>query len=450
MGKLFGTDGIRGVANEELTPDLAYRTGQIAGELLKGTTSKDRGFVLLGRDTRQSGEMLSSAIMAGLMSIGLDVVDLGIIPTPGVAYLVKRYKANFGVVISASHNPFMYNGIKIFSQTGYKLPDRIEEEIEKHILDRNYCPRLSRPEEVGVLRRDICSKEEYEDYLRGLLDVSLKGVKVALDIGNGALHQIAERVLRGLGAEVFVIHDNPDGKNINHNCGSTNPEKIQKLVVEKKADIGFSFDGDADRIIAVDERGRIIDGDHILAICATYLKEKKQLVHNTVVGTVMTNIGLDRYLDSIGVDLVKTKVGDRYVLEEMKDKNYVLGGEQSGHIIFSRYNTTGDGLATGIHLLEVMKVMSKTMGELNDLMVSYPQVLINAKVHRSKKMAYLEHEEIQSAIERVEKEFSGNGRVVIRPSGTEPLVRVMIEGDDQDKLNRYARELVDLIERELQ
>lgn len=449
MGKLFGTDGIRGVANEELTPDLAYRTGLVAGEVLKGE-SKGKGFVLLGRDTRQSGNMLSAAIMAGIMSTGLDVVDLGVIPTPGVAYLVRKHKANFGVVISASHNPFMYNGIKIFSQTGYKLPDAIEEEIEKHILDQTYQPKVSKPEEVGMLRPDICSKEEYEDYLKGLLEVSLEGLKVALDIGNGALNKMAEKVLKEFGAEVFLIHDNPNGKNINHDCGSTNPKKIQDLVLEKKADIGFSFDGDADRIIAVDDRGRIVDGDHILAICAMYLKEKNELTNNTVVGTIMTNIGLDQYLESIDVNLVKTKVGDRYVLEEMRAKDYVLGGEQSGHIIFSHYNTTGDGLATGIHLLEVMKSLGKTMGELNDLMVSYPQVLVNAKVHRDKKTAYLNHEKIQSAIEKVEKEFSGNGRVVIRPSGTEPLVRVMIEGDDQEKLDRYARELADLIEKELQ
>lgn len=448
MGKLFGTDGIRGIANEELKPDLAYRVGQVAGSVLK-EDQDGKGFVLIGRDTRQSGLMLSSALCAGLMSTGLDVVDLGVIPTPGVAYLVKKHKASFGVVISASHNPFIYNGIKIFSQTGYKLPDEVEERIEERILDKDYQVDLVAPEEIGMVRQDICSTGEYEDYLKGLLKGSLEGKKVALDLGNGALYEIAERVISSFGAEVVAINNQPTGKNINDKCGSTDPEKIQELVLETKADMGLSFDGDADRIIAVDEKGRIIDGDHILAICASFLKDKGLLDNNTVVGTIMTNIGLDRYLDSIGVGLVKTKVGDRYVLEEMLDKGYVIGGEQSGHIIFSHYNTTGDGLATGIHLMEVMLESGKTMSQLNDLMISYPQVLVNAKVARDKKEAYLDHPLIQEEIKKVEAEFKGNGRVVIRPSGTENLVRVMIEGDDQEKLDTYAHELAALIEREL-
>ena len=326
----------------------------------------------------------------------------------------------------------------------------MEEKIENRILDENYKVQLAAPEEIGMLREDICSKTEYEEYLKSLLKKPLTGKKVALDIGNGALYQMAQRVIESFGAEVHVVHDDPNGKNINNNCGSTNPEIIQKLVLDTKSDLGFAFDGDADRIIAVDDQGRFVDGDHILAICSSYLKEKGQLENNTVVGTIMTNIGLDRYLNSIGVEIVKTKVGDRYVLEEMREKGYVIGGEQSGHIIFSHYNTTGDGLATGIHLLEVMEESGKTMSELNDLMISYPQVLVNAKVAREKKHAYLDNVIIQKEIEKVEAEFSGNGRVVIRPSGTENLVRVMIEGDDQEKLDLYAHELANLIERELQ
>ena len=447
--KLFGTDGIRGVANEDLTPELAMRTGAVLGDRI-AKNSAERGFVLLGRDTRKSGEMLASAVAAGILSAGVDVVDLSVIPTPGVAYLVRKYGARAGIVISASHNPYPYNGIKIFADTGYKLPDAVEEEIEAHIVDDHFQPRRAVGAAVGTYRREFTGAGDYEAYLKSLIGGDLKGLKIAIDPGNGALYAMAPRVLTELGAEVIAISTAPDGENINAECGSTAPEKIQLLVKQTGAHIGFSFDGDADRIIAVDETGAIVDGDHILAICAAQLKEKGELDGNTVVGTVMTNIGLDRYLKEQGIDLIKTKVGDRYVLEAMRDAGYVLGGEQSGHIIFSRYNTTGDGLATGLHLLDVLKERGVPMSALNGLMTSYPQVLVNATVDKHKKEAYKEHPGIQKRIREIEARFQDEGRVVIRPSGTEPLVRVMIEGEDQAVLDREARALAAYIEKELQ
>ncbi len=443
--KLFGTDGIRGVANDELTPEMAMKLGRVLAERIREEGRKDP-FVLIGRDTRQSGTMLSMAIAAGLMAGGVDCVDLAVIPTPGVAYLTRKYGAAMGIVISASHNPFEYNGIKIFSDKGLKLPDATEEEIEEKLVDPAYAPKPVTGKDIGVQKEDLPGIVDYEDYLVGLVHGNLKGMKIAVDTGNGALSALAERVLERLGASVTAIYTAPDGANINADCGSTAPEKIQELVKEVGADVGFSFDGDADRIIAVDEKGRIVDGDHILAICAKSLKGKGELDHDTVVGTVMTNIGLDRFLKEEGVRLIKTKVGDRYVLEEMLEKGYVLGGEQSGHIIFSRYNTTGDGLATGLHLLEVMAETARPMSELNDLMTSYPQVLVNAKVANAKKHAYEDHPGIQEKIRAVEAKFNDEGRVVIRPSGTEPLVRVMIEGKDQAVLETEARNLARYIE----
>lgn len=446
MGKLFGTDGIRGIANLELTPQLAYKVGRAAGYVL---SKEKKGKVIVGQDTRLSGELLKSALVSGLMSIGLDVEVAGVIPTPGIAYLTRTGEYLAGVVISASHNPFEHNGIKFFSQDGYKLPDKIEEQIEDLIFDDTQIYKNATHEDVGTMSYNSTLIEKYADYLVEIANVDLKDIKIAIDIGNGALYKIAQKVLERLGAEVISVNDTPNGKNINDNCGSTNPDLIQKLVIESKADMGMSFDGDADRIIAVDEKGNIIDGDHILAICATYLKEKNRLKNNTVVGTIMSNIGLKRYLDLLGVNLVQTKVGDRYILEEMISKNYVIGAEQSGHVVFLEYNTTGDGLATGLHLLEVAKEMKKPLSELNNLMTSYPQILINAKVRNDLKNNYLEFPEVKNEIEKIEKDFNGNGRVVIRPSGTEPLIRVMIEGEDEQLIESKARELAKFIEDKL-
>lgn len=446
--KLFGTDGIRGIAGKDLTPELALKLGRILAERIH-ETGIENPFVLTGRDTRHSGTMLSMGIATGLMAGGVDCVNLSVIPTPGVAYLVRHYGAALGIVISASHNPYEYNGIKIFSPEGFKLPDSVEEEIEEKLLDPDWEPKPVTGMTIGTKRKDFRGVDDYEDYLVSLIDTRLDDLTIAIDCGNGALSNIAEKVLTRLGANVAAINIYPDGQNINDCCGSTDPSKIIELVKETVADVGFSFDGDADRIIAVDEKGRVMDGDHILAACAKGLKEKGALRGDTVVGTIMSNIGLDRYLESIGAGLAKTKVGDRYVLETMREKDYVLGGEQSGHIIFIKNNTTGDGLATGLHLLEVMEHTKRPMSELNDLMTSYPQVLVNAKVANEKKRSYETHEGIQARIAEVEAKFEGEGRVVIRPSGTEPVVRVMIEGKDQAVLEREAESLARYIEEEL-
>ncbi len=445
MSRLFGTDGVRGVANVELTPELSFKLGLYGGAVLSNGA---KGKVIVGRDTRQSGDMLQAALSSGLMATGLDVVDLGVVPTPAVAYLVRKHGYLAGVVISASHNPFEYNGIKFFDKDGLKLKDEIEDEIES-LINTNVSVDIHEGDSVGILEDGTELVGEYIEYLKSLLELDLTGIKIALDCGNGALSKLAPKVMEDLGAEVFAINTEPDGRNINRNCGSTNPELISNLVKETGSFLGFSFDGDADRIIATDEQGRYIDGDHMLAIFARALKGKSQLNNNTVVGTVMTNIGLDIYLESIGVDIVKTAVGDRYVLEEMLANDYVVGGEQSGHIIFLKHNTTGDGLATGLHLLELILESGMKPSELNDLMTNYPQVLINANVDNAKKYKYLENKTVKEAIEKIETEFGKSGRVVIRPSGTEPLVRVMIEGKEQDEITKVAKELAELIEKEL-
>lgn len=445
MSRLFGTDGVRGVANVELTPELSFKLGLYGGAVLSNGA---KGKVIVGRDTRQSGDMLQAALSSGLMATGLDVVDLGVVPTPAVAYLVRKHGYLAGVVISASHNPFEYNGIKFFDKDGLKLKDEIEDEIES-LINTNVSVDIHEGDSVGILEDGTELVGEYIEYLKSLLELDLTGIKIALDCGNGALSKLAPKVMEDLGAEVFAINTEPDGRNINRNCGSTNPELISNLVKETGSFLGFSFDGDADRIIATDDQGRYIDGDHMLAIFARALKGKSQLNNNTVVGTVMTNIGLDIYLESIGVDIVKTAVGDRYVLEEMLANDYVVGGEQSGHIIFLKHNTTGDGLATGLHLLELILESGMKPSELNDLMTNYPQVLINANVDNAKKYKYLENKTVKEAIEKIETEFGKSGRVVIRPSGTEPLVRVMIEGKEQDEITKVAKELAELIEKEL-
>lgn len=443
MTRLFGTDGIRGVANEELTPELAYNVGRAGAYIL---SKGKKGKILVGRDTRISGDMLESAIMAGITSMGIDAVSVGIIPTPAVAYLTRKYNALAGVVISASHNPGEYNGIKFFSNKGLKLPDQVEDEIEDIILGNTQLDIRPIGSHVGRIYRETNAGEDYKKFLKSTIDLDLTGLKIAMDCGHGALYKIGPEIIRELNGEVIVINDSPNGMNINNGCGSTNPDMIKKLVLDTGADMGISFDGDGDRIIAVDNNGELVDGDHILAICATHLKENGKLSKDTVVGTIMSNMGLDIYLKENEMNIVKTAVGDRYVLEEMLDSGYIIGGEQSGHIIFLEYNTTGDGLATGLHLLEVMKFSGKTMAELNNLMVDYPQVLVNAKVKNDMKYRYMENEEIRCEIEKIEEMFHNEGRVVIRPSGTEPLVRVMIEGKNQEEITNIAKDLAVFIE----
>lgn len=446
MGKLFGTDGIRGIANKDLTPELAFKVGRAGAYIL---SKGKKGRIVLGKDTRKSGDMLEAALTAGICSIGLDVIPLGVVPTPAVAYLTKKYNALAGVVISASHNPVEYNGIKFFNDNGYKLNDTIEEEIEKLIFNNEEISLRPIKEEIGQTIEEEEGYRYYIEHLKSTIKGDLKGIKVAVDCGNGALYKIAPKLLKELNGEIIVINDKPNGSNINVKCGSTNPSMIQSLVLETKADVGLSFDGDGDRLIAVDEKGNIIDGDHILSICGTYLYNKGKLRNKTVVGTVMTNMGLDVYLKSKGIDIVKTAVGDRYVLEEMLANDYVLGGEQSGHIIFLEYNTTGDGLLTGLQLIQVMKETGSKLSDLNRVMVNYPQVLVNAKVKNELKNSYLKNKEIKSEIEKIENMFHGQGRVVIRPSGTEPLIRVMIEGKDKNKIEDIAKELAEFIEERL-
>lgn len=446
MTRLFGTDGVRGIANQKLTPKLCYDIGRAAAFVL---TKNKKGKVLVGRDTRLSGDLVESALIAGFMSLGLDVDVAGVIPTPGVAYLTRTGDYLCGVSISASHNPFEYNGIKFFSSQGLKLDDSLEDDIEEKVLSTTKIYKDVTGDQVGRVNRSHEFTEKYISYLKGLTDERFDGFEVAVDAGNGAQSFIAEEVLKAYGARVKIINNEPNGKNINDKCGSTNPKLIEELVKKENSHIGMSFDGDADRIIAVDEEGKIVDGDHILAIAATYLKENNKLNNNAAVGTIMSNMGLKKYLESIGVDFIETKVGDRYILERMLKDDYVIGAEQSGHVIFLDYNTTGDGLATGIHLLEIMKKTGKKLSELNGLMKDYPQVLKNARVRDELKNRYEEFPDIIKAIREVEEAYHGRGRVVIRPSGTEALVRVMIEGEDTVKLSQDADKLVKIIEEKL-
>jgi phosphoglucosamine mutase len=445
MGRLFGTDGVRGVANLELTPQLAYKLGQAGAYVLTGET-KHTPKILVGMDTRISGDMLEAALVSGICSVGAQVMCVGVIPTPAIAYLTRLYDADAGVVISASHNPFEYNGIKFFNSNGYKLPDAIEDKIEEILT--NGGDELPKPigQNIGYKEFRETALEDYVSFVKGTIAGDLEGVKVAIDCANGASFQAAPMALYDLKAEVSVINNEPDGININNGCGSTHMQQLQAFVRETGADIGLAFDGDADRVLAVDENGNIVDGDQVMAIIGLHLKQQGMLAHNTIVATVMSNMGLDIMAKSNGLKIVKTKVGDRYVLEEMINSGYMLGGEQSGHIIFLEHNTTGDGLLTAIQLIKVLKDSGKKLSELSGVMKILPQVLINAKVTNEKKNRYLDDEVIKKMCQELEDEFKGEGRVLIRPSGTEPLVRVMIEGKDKEVITRRAKELVRVIE----
>jgi len=448
MGRLFGTDGVRGVANTELTIELAYKLGQ-AGAYVLTKETHHQPIILVGRDTRISGNMLEAALVAGICSVGAKAVKLGVVPTPAVAYLTRKYKADAGVVISASHNPVKYNGIKFFNSEGYKLRDELEEEIEGIILD--HTEELPTPvgEEIGTIIEEPDALNDYVDFLKSTINVDLKGLKIAVDCANGAAYMAGPKVLEALGAELIVTGSEPNGCNINKNCGSTHIEALQEIVKANKVDLGLAFDGDADRCLAVDENGNLVDGDQIMAICGLQMKKENTLTGNTIVATVMSNLGLFIMAEKNGINVEKTKVGDRYVLEEMLKDNYKLGGEQSGHIIFLDYNTTGDGILTALQLLSVMKKTGKKLSELASVMEVLPQVLVNAKVSNEKKYSYLENETVKKAIEELEAKFAGEGRVLIRPSGTEPLIRVMIEGKDEKVLKEEAEKLAELIKTEL-
>jgi phosphoglucosamine mutase len=445
MGKFFGTDGVRGVANLELTPELVFRLGRFGAYVL--TKQKQNAKMVVGRDTRLSGEMLESALIAGITSVGVDVVRLGVISTPGVAFLTRHLEAEAGVMISASHNPFPDNGIKFFNANGQKLADDIEEQIEEYLAQEN--DSLVRPvaENVGRVLDDSKAYLQYLKHLKSTIDIDLCGIHVVVDGANGAAYQLAPQLLRELGADVTTIHSNPNGTNINVDCGSTHPESLQEEVIAKGAHLGLAFDGDADRLIAVDENGQLLDGDKILFICGQYLKDHGQLKQDTIVTTVMSNIGFFKAAENVGMLTEKTKVGDRYVLERMLSGGYNLGGEQSGHVIFLDYNTTGDGLLSAIQLLRVMKETGERSSDLNARVKTYPQLLQNVVV--KSKDGWEQNHAIQSAIHEVEGELRDNGRVLVRPSGTEPLIRVMAEGPDQEELKLYVKKIADVIEQEM-
>ena len=448
MGRLFGTDGARGVANSELTCELAMKIGRAAAMVLTESCAH-KPKVLIGMDTRASSHMLAAAIGAGLCSVGADVLIIDVVPTPAVAFLVKEYDYDAGVMISASHNPCEYNGIKIFQGNGYKLPDELENEIEEIILDETKLPPVVLGGDVGKISFSSKAVDDYIFHLAMTADGDFKGMKIALDCANGSASVTARALFTRLGAKCFIINETPNGTNINENCGSTHLEQLQKFVVENKCDIGFAFDGDADRLLVVDENGEVVDGDKIIAVCSKFMKENNKLKNNTAVVTVMSNMGFFKFCEKNGINCVKTKVGDRYVLEEMVKNGYVIGGEQSGHIIFLDHATTGDGQMSAIQVLNVLKSTGKKISELASEMQVYPQVLINVRVSNFGKARLDKDEEVQLAIREASEELGDTGRVLVRVSGTEPLVRVMLEGEDYNQIKSLAESIAKVIEERL-
>ena len=448
MSRLFGTDGVRGVANDELTPLLAMQLGQ-AGAYVLTKENKHKPTIMVGCDTRISGDMLANALMAGACSVGANCVYVGVLPTPAVAYLTQKYKVDAGVVISASHNPMEFNGIKFFNGEGYKLSDELEDEIESLIRSGMKDVPMPIGSGIGNISYRFDAREEYVFFMKQTVSVDLSGLKIVVDCAEGASHYTAVETLKGLGANLVAIHTSPDGTNINANCGSTHLDELRARVVYEKADIGIAFDGDADRMLAVDEKGNIVDGDQAMAIIGNDMKQHGKLKKDTIVGTIMSNLGFTLMGENCGIHIEQTKVGDRYVLENMRENGYNIGGEQSGHIIFLDENTTGDGLLSALHLLKVMVDTGKPLSELALIMEVLPQALVNAKVPNHKKEHFMEYPEIAQAIQELERKFAGEGRVLIRPSGTEPLVRVMIEGKNQEEITRDAEELANLIRKNM-
>ena len=445
MGRLFGTDGVRGVANSELTPELAFSLGKAGAYVLSKESEKKPTF-LIGMDTRISGDMLENALSAGILAVGGDVIKVGVLPTPAIAHLVKHYDEDAGIVISASHNPYEYNGIKFFNSEGFKLDDSIEEEIEDIILRQIDVNSHITHDQIGKCREaDDNALDIYVKFLESTADFTLKGRKIVLDCANGAAYQAARMVYDRLGANTVTIGVNPNGTNINDGCGSTHPELLQEAVIREGAFIGLAYDGDADRLIAVDEKGRIIDGDKLICICAKMLKEEGRLAKNLVTGTVMSNIGFHKYLKDMGCETRATDVGDRYVLEDMLKTGGIIGGEQSGHIIFLDKTTTGDGILSSIQLVRAVLKSGKNASQLSDEIKIYPQVLVNAKVTNENKKRYTEDEEVVKAFDEVSAKLGDTGRLLVRPSGTEPLVRVMIEGEDTESITEMAEELADML-----
>ena len=443
MGRLFGTDGARGVANSELTCEIALEIGRAAAYVLTKELNH-KAKIIIGKDTRISSDMLESALTAGICSMGADAMLLGAIPTPAVAFLVREYNADAGIMISASHNPVEYNGIKIFNRDGFKLPDKIQDEIESIILDKSEPLPVIIGGELGNVTRCRSAVRDYVEHVRNSIDSGVGGIKVAIDCANGSASATAHQLFGKLDANCRFINCEPDGVNINKNCGSTHIEDLIEYVKEHRCQLGLAFDGDADRCLAVDENGNLVDGDHLLAIFAKHLKAKDKLVSNTLVGTVMSNMGLSEFARENKINLVATAVGDRYVLEEMLEHGYSVGGEQSGHIIFSDYATTGDGQLTAVQLLNIMKKERKPLSELAAVMTDYPQVLKNVKI--ADRTPFEEDKEIMQHIKAAEKQLGKNGRVLVRASGTEPLIRVMIEGKDINVIERLADQIANIIQ----
>lgn len=449
MGRLFGTDGARGIANTEISCELAMKIGRATAMVLSENQNKQKLKVLIGTDTRKSADMLQSAIAAGFCSVGCDVLTLGVVPTPAVAFLVKEYSYDAGVMISASHNPCEYNGIKIFQSNGYKLPDEIEEKIEAIILDEVVPVPLKVGGEVGSITSGKNAVKDYIHHIEHTAVAHFYGMKIAVDCANGSASETANELFRRLGAECTVINCKPDGENINDACGSTHIEVLQKYVADNGFDLGFAFDGDADRLLCVDSDGKLVDGDKIIAICAKAMKQQDRLNANTAVVTVMSNMGLFKFFSENGINCEKTKVGDRYVLEKMLEKGYHIGGEQSGHVIFLDYATTGDGQLTAVQLLNVIRTTGKSLKELADEIEIYPQVLKNVRVSSLGKLRLNEDKEIKIAIEEAEKELGDDGRVLVRASGTEPLVRVMLEGKNLQQIESLSQQIAQIVRERL-
>ncbi len=448
MGELFGTDGVRGVANvHPMTGEMAMQIGRATAYLFKNKEGRHR--IVIGKDTRMSGYMLETALASGICSMGVDVLLVGPMPTPAIAFITRSMRADAGVMISASHNPFYDNGIKIFSHDGFKLPDKMEEEIEELVSSNSIQSLRPTAREVGKAFRIDDARGRYIVFLKNTFpdELSLDGMKIVLDCANGAAYRVAPTVLEELGAEVIPIGVEPDGENINLNCGSLHPEVVSRLVLETGADLGMALDGDADRIVFVDDRGDVVDGDHIMAICATDMIQENRLTKKTLVTTIMSNMGLDNCLKDYNGKVVKTAVGDRYVVDEMKRGGYNLGGEKSGHTIFLDHNTTGDGVITALQVLAVMIKKGKSLGDLASIMTPFPQILFNVRVKKRQNLSQIP--EIQRKVRAIEGELKDTGRVVIRYSGTEPLIRVMLEGKSEDKIHQMGGDLCETIERTL-
>lgn len=446
MGQYFGTDGVRGIANLDLTNELAYELGRYGAYVLTKHLEGDKARIIMGKDTRLSSDMLESALMAGILSVGCDVIRVGVVPTPAIAFLVKDQGYDAGIVISASHNSYEYNGIKFFNHQGFKLSDEIEDEIEQYLRRDKDITEVFTHDKLGHFVNRFELSELYLDNAKRALNRDLKGLKVLLDCANGATAGLAKLAFQDLGAEVHVMSDQPDGININHDCGSTHLRQLQEVVVSDGFDFGLAFDGDGDRVLAVDHHGREVDGDKIMAICAQHMNEKGELANSTIVATVMSNLGFMNYAKEHGFKIEVSGVGDRYVLEKMLEGGHKLGGEQSGHIIFLDRNSTGDGIMTGLLLAEAVMDSGISLAEWNDRIPRYPQVLVNARVDKDRKKDYETIDEINQRIEQIEESLQGKGRVLIRPSGTEPLVRVMLEGENQAELQTIAEDLARMFE----